>query len=165
VAFDAYLKFGSKEIQGESTAKGFDKSIEILSFSMGASNPVTIGSSSRGGGAGKASLSSFSFMKLCDAASPILFQECCKGTHFPKVEVVLRKAGGKPVDYLKYEFEKCYIDSVQWSGSSGGDDRPVESCSLTFGKMTVTYTPQDDKGNPVGEPQIGMYDVTTVDAS
>lgn len=165
MAFDAFLKFSGNEIKGESTRKDFEGAIEILSFSMGASNPVTIGSTSAGGGAGKASLSSFSFMKVCDAASPLMFQACCKGQHFPKVEVTLRKAGGTaPVDYLKYEFEKCYLDSINWSGSSGGDDRPVESASMTFGKVTVTYTPQDEKGNPVGKPQIGSWDVTTVDA-
>lgn len=163
MAFDAFLKFGSEEIKGESTREEFENTIEVLSFSMGASNPVTIGSAAAGGGAGKASLSSFNFMKHCDAASPLMFQACCKGQHFPKVKVTLRKAGGdKPVDYLVYEFEKCYIDSVQWSGSTGGDDRPIESCSMTFGKVTVTYTPQDEKGNPVGKPQIGSWDVTKV---
>lgn len=163
MAFDAFLTFGGKEIVGESTRKDFEDSIEILSFSMGASNPVTIGSSAKGGGAGKASLSPFSFMKHCDAASPLMFQASCRGLHFPKVKVTLRKAGGtSPVDYLVYEFEKCYLDSVSWSGASGGDDRPIESCSMTYGKVTVTYTPQDEKGNPVGKPQIGTWDVTTV---
>jgi type VI secretion system secreted protein Hcp len=165
VAFDAFLKFTGDEIKGESTRKDFEGAIEILSFSMGASNPVTIDSSSAGIGAGKANLSSFNFMKHCDAASPLMFQACCKGDHFPKVKVTLRKAGGTaPVDYLTYEFEKCFLESVQWSGSSGGDDRPIESSSMAYGKVTVTYTPQDEKGNPVGKPQIGTWDVTTVDA-
>ena len=163
MAFDAYLTFVNKEIKGETTSKDFKDGIEILSYSMGGSNPVSIGSFSAGAGAGKGSVGPFSFMKRFDAASALLFQGCLKGTHYPKVTVTLRKAGGeKPVDYLKYEFEKCFIDSVNWSGSSGGDDTPVESCSMTYGKVTVTYTPQDAQGNPVGKPIIGTYDVTTV---
>jgi type VI secretion system secreted protein Hcp len=161
VAFDAFLKLDT--IEGESTRKGFEKQMEILSFSFGAMNPVTIGSAAKGGGGGKASLSAFSVMKISDAASPQMFQACCKGQHFPKAKVTLRKAGGTAMDYLVYEFEKCYVDSIQWSGSSGGDDRPVESLSITFGKVTITYTPQDEKGNPAGKPIIGMWDVTTVE--
>lgn len=160
MAFDAFIKLD--EVDGESTRKGFEGQIEILSFSFGASNPVTIGSAAKGGGAGKASLSSFNFMKITDGASPQMFQGCCQGKHYPKAKVVLRKAGGAPMDYLIYEFEKCYVDSIQWSGSSGGDDRPIESVSITFGKVTITYTPQDEKGNPAGKPVIGTWDVTTV---
>ncbi len=160
MAFDAFIKLDG--VDGESTRKDFEKQIEILSFSWGASNPVTIGSAGPGGGAGKASLSSFNFMKISDAASPVMFQSCCAGKHFPTAKVSLRKAGGQAMDYLVYEFENCFIDSVQWSGSSGGDDRPIESVSVTFGKVTVTYTPQDAKGNPAGKPVIGNWDVTTV---
>lgn len=162
MAFDAFLKIDG--IDGESTRKDFEKQIEILSFSWGASNPATIGSAGAGGGAGKASLSSFNLMKISDAASPGIFQACCKGKHFDKAKVTLRKAGGEaPVDYLTYEFENVYIESVQWSGSSGGDDRPVESVSIAFGKVTITYTPQSDKG-ATASPVVASWDVQTVSA-
>ncbi|MEW5931177.1 MAG: type VI secretion system tube protein Hcp [Gemmatimonadota bacterium] len=159
MAFDAFLKI--EGIDGESTRKGFEKQIELISFSWGASNPTTIGSSGPGGGAGKASVSSFNCLKITDAASPPLFQACCSGKHFPKAKVTLRKAGGEsPVDYLMYEFENVYIESVQWSGASGGDDRPTESLSLAFGRVTVTYTPQADQG-ATGSPVVGSWSVQT----
>jgi type VI secretion system secreted protein Hcp len=162
MAFDAFLKI--EGIDGESTRKGFEKQIELISFSWGASNPTTIGSAGAGGGAGKASVSSFNCLKITDAASAPLFQACCAGKHFPKAKVTLRKAGGdSPVDYLVYEFEKVYIESVQWSGASGGDDRPTESVSLAFGKVTVTYTPQADQG-ATGSPVVASWDITTVSA-
>ena len=158
--FDAFLKL--EGINGESTRKGFEKQIELQSFSWGASNPSTIGSSGAGGGAGKATLSSFSCLKKTDAASPMLFQACCQGKHFPKATVTLHASGGdEAIDYLVYEFEKVYIDSVQWSGSTGGDDRPAESLSLSFGKVTVTYTPQSDTGAK-GSPVVGSWDVQKV---
>ncbi|HEX6750893.1 MAG TPA: type VI secretion system tube protein Hcp [Longimicrobium sp.] len=160
--FDAFLKIDG--IDGESTRSGFEKQIELLSFSLGAHNSTTVGSAGAGGGAGKASVSAFNCLKATDAASPQLFQACCSGKHIAKVVVTLRKAGGdSPVDYLKYEFEKVYIASVQWSGTSGGDNRPTESLGLAFGKVTVTYTPQSDTG-ATGSPVVASWDVQKVSA-
>ena len=159
MAYDAFIKFPG--VDGESSRKGFEKQIEVLSFSLGASNPTTIGAGG-GGGAGKVSISSFNFMKHSDVTSPLLFQKCCAGEHFDKVTVTLNKAGGKaPVKFLVYDFEKVFVESVQWSGSSGGDDTPVESVSLAFGKVTVTYTAQNPDGTP-GATKIGQWDLMTV---
>ncbi|MDQ2950469.1 MAG: type VI secretion system tube protein Hcp, partial [Acidobacteriota bacterium] len=106
----------------------------------------TMGSAQGGAGAGKVSLSSFNIMKKTDAASPALFLNCAKGKHFTKANVVLRKAGGEAVEYLKYNFEEVFVESIQWSGSSGGDDTPSESVSFAFGKIEIEYTPQKGKG-------------------
>ena len=101
-------------------------------------------------------------MKRSDAASPILFQACCKGDHFAKAAVTLNKAAGNTaLDFLKYEFEEVYVDSVQWSGSSGGDDTPTESLSFSFAKVSMTYTPQAKAGAKAG-PAVGAWDLTTV---
>jgi type VI secretion system secreted protein Hcp len=162
MAFDAFLKIDG--VAGEATRKGFEKQMEILSFSFGASNPSTIGAGGGGTGGGKVSVSSFNIMKRSDAASPLLFQACCQGDHYPKAVVTLNKAGGKAaVDFIKYEFEKVYVESVQWSGASGGDDTPTESVSFAFGKVSVTYTPQNPDGSK-GSPAVGAWDLTTVSA-
>jgi type VI secretion system secreted protein Hcp len=149
MAFDAYLMIDG--VTGESTSKGFEKQTEIFSFSLGVSNTATIGSGSGGAGSGRASFSSFNLMKKTDKASADLFSHCASGKHFGKAVVTLRKSGGdKPVNFLVYEFEDCAIESVQWSGSSGGDDTPTESVSIAFGKFTISYTPQDAKGGGGG---------------
>ena len=162
MAFDAFLKIDG--VNGESTRKGFEKQMEIHSFNWGASNPTTIGAGGGGGGGGKVAVSSFNIMKKSDAASPLLFQACCQGDHYAKATVTLNKAGGKaPVDFIKYEFEKVYVESVQWSGSTGGDDTPSESVSFAFGKVSFTYTPQNPDGSK-GSPAVGAWDLTTVSA-
>jgi type VI secretion system secreted protein Hcp len=144
MAFDTFIKIDN--VEGESTREGFEKWIEIYSFSWGASNPVTVGSTA-GMGAGKVSVSSFNIMKRTDKASPTLFQYCCTGKHFQKATVSMNKAGGdKAVSYLKYEFSEVFVESIQWSGSSGGDDTPTESVSLAFGGVKITYTPQKSDG-------------------
>lgn len=161
MAFDAYLKIEGPEVKGEATAKGFEHQMMIYSFSWGASNPVTFGQGT-GGGAGKVSVSSFNVMKKSDAASPILFQACCEGHHYTKATVTLRKAGGSQINYLIYEFDTVFVESIQWSGSSGGDDTPTESLSLAYAKVTINYQPQTDKGAAEGKPIRASWDVEKV---
>jgi type VI secretion system secreted protein Hcp len=150
MAYDAFmwLTGGDPEAKGETTDKTYKdkKAFEIYSFSWGASNPTTIGSASGGAGAGKVSISSFNVMKKTDTASAALFTNCCKGAHFTAANVVLRKAGGTALEYLKYDFEEVFVESIQWSGSSGGDDTPSESVSFAFAKVSITYEPQTGKG-------------------
>ena len=159
MAFDAFLKV--EGIAGESSRKGFEKQLEIQSFSLGATNPTTIGTGG-GGGSGKVAVSSFHCTKRSDAASPVLFQACCNGSHYPKASVTLHKAGGKEaVDFIKYEFEEVFVESIQWGGSSGGDDVPTEQVSFAFGKVTVTYTPQTATGAK-GSAVVGSWDLRKV---
>jgi type VI secretion system secreted protein Hcp len=147
MAFDTFIDIAT--VEGESTAAGFEKKIEIYSFSWGASNPVTIGSGSGGMSGGKVSISSFNIMKKTDKASSTLFQACAAGQHFPTALVTMRKAtgtSGEQKAFLVYKFTEVMVESIQWSGSSGGDDTPTESLSLAFGKVEITYSKQDDKG-------------------
>jgi len=146
MAFDTYLKID--EVEGEVTTKGMEKQIEIYSFSWGASNPTTVGPGSDGLSAGRCSISSFNIMKKTEKSSATLFQACCNGTHFGTATVTMRKAGGKDGQkpFLEYVFTDVMVESIQWSGSTGGDDTPTESVSLAFAKCKITYSMQDDKG-------------------
>jgi type VI secretion system secreted protein Hcp len=146
MAFDTYITI--KDIEGEVVAAGVEKSIEVYSFSWGVSAQVTPGST--GGAAlsaGKAQMSSFNIMKKVDKASAKLFQSVADGKQIPEATVVMRKAiNGKQEIFLKYVFSGLMVESVQWSGSSGGDDTPTESVSLAFAKCSIEYTMYDGKG-------------------
>ena len=153
MAFDTFMYFekasaGGVKIEGETQDDKYasKKAFEVYSFSWGASNPVTIGSRASGTGGGKVSLSSFNVMKKSDAASPALFRVCASGDHFDSAKVTLRKAGGTQVEYLKYEFHEVFVESIQWSGSSGGDDTPTESVSFAFGAVHIDYYQQKKDG-------------------
>lgn len=164
MSFDAYLDI--PEVPGESTAKSFEKKIEIYSFSWGASNPVNIGPGTGGAATGRVSISSFNVMKKTDVASPVLFKACCTGDHYPKMTVSLRKqtgTGGQDA-FIIYGFEEVYVESVQWSGSTGGDDVPTESVSFAFGKVTVEYKTQGKDGKLVAGTPV-VWDITKVDAN
>jgi len=158
MAFDAFFKLDT--ITGESTDSKFPGTMEIFNFSLGASNPVTLGSAAGGAGGGKASFQSFSFSKKTDSSSPQLFQACVTGAHLATGTVSLRKAGGTALVYLTYGIKIAFVESVSWSGSTGGDDSPMEHVSVSFGVLTVDYQPQDKTGAPKGGAVHGGWDVT-----
>lgn len=157
MAYDCYIKLG--DIKGESMDSKHKDEIQVYSFSWGAAQEVSFGEGT-GGGSSKVEISHFNFMKKSDKASPVLFQKCCSGEHIKDALVTLRKAGTSPVEYLKYKFSDVMIASVQWSGSSGGDDTPTESVSLAFGKCEVDYQPQGTTGKPEGGPIHGGWNLT-----
>lgn len=172
MAFDTYLFLD--KIEGEATATITDKPqglagppSEIFSFSWGASNPTTVGSHGGGLTAGKVSVSSFNIMKKSDKSSPTLFQNCCTGEHIAKGSVIMRKASGtagKQATFIQYDFEDLLVESIQWSGSSGGDDTPTESVSLAFAKVSITYFKQDTKTGQVSKDGVAAWDLTKVSA-
>ena len=48
--------------------------------------------------------------------------------------------------FLKYTFTDVMVESVQWSGSTGGDDTPTESVSLAFAKVAIEYSEAGRRG-------------------
>ena len=161
MAFDSFIKITG--VDGESVRQGHEKEIEIYSFSWGASNPTNVGHGT-GLTAGKVSISSFNIMKKTDKASPSLFQACCVGKTYTDAVVVLQKASGTaatPIKFLTYTFKDVMIESIQWSGSSGGDDTPTESLSIAFASVQIDYTPQGMEGDASGNASAS-WDITKV---
>ena len=161
MAYDAFMQL--QDIPGESTAQGFEKTIEILSFSWSASAPVTVGAGTGGISASRVSISSFHVTKRMDIASTKLFQACCLGTHIDTLKVSLRKQTGQggQQPYLIYEFSEVLVESIHTGGNMGGDDRPVEQISFVFGKMQEEYRSQDARGKLVAGTPV-QWDLTTV---
>jgi type VI secretion system secreted protein Hcp len=142
MAVDMFMKIAG--VDGESKDKVHTKEIDVLAWSWGMSNS---GSAHVGGGAGmgKVNIQDLSFTKYTDSSSPVLALACCNGTHYQDATLVVRKAGGTPVEYIKIKLEEVLISAVT-TGGSGSEDRLVENVTLNFGKVSLDYTPQDDKG-------------------
>lgn len=158
MAYDAFLKLDG--IKGESQKTGHDADIDIMSFSWGASNSSSVGTGT-GVSVGKVSASDFSIMKSTDISSPVLFTRCCDGTVIPEGTVTLqRQVNAVTTPYLVYKFTNVYVTSIQWSGSGGAGDAPMESVSFTFEKAEVDYTPLNDDGSP-GDVIHGGWDIGT----
>jgi type VI secretion system secreted protein Hcp len=142
---DYFLKIDG--IDGESTDKDHKDEIDVESWSWGAQS----GTASRGGGAGKVSVQDFSFVHKVDKASPELFLKTANGEHIKDALLTVRKAGDKPIEYLKYKFSDILVSSVRPGGSSG-DQIPLEQVSFNFRMIEVEYQPHDENGNPTGSP-------------
>jgi type VI secretion system secreted protein Hcp len=159
MAFDAYVKIDGCE--GESTSKGMEKQIEIISFSWGATNSVTVGSGAGGISGGKVNMEAFTITKKVDKSSPNLFLAACDGTHYKTITITFRKATGsggqKPFDIVK--LSDCMVESYHMAGSSGGDDTPTETVSFAFGKVETEYYAQKADGSTSKAANTG-WDVT-----
>ena len=105
-------------IPGDSTEEGHKDWIEVLSYSLGVTNPAAPG----GGSSGHASFSDVSFSKLVDSSSPKLFDATASGQHIADAVLDLVKSGGKGNQtFLKYTFSDVLVTSYTVSG--GGDVR------------------------------------------
>ena len=146
MAVDMFIKIGA--VDGESSDAKHKKDIDVLAWSWGASQSGTthVGT---GGGAGKVSVQDLSFTKYVDASSHALLLACCKGTHYDKAVLVVRKAGDDPLEYIKVTMEDLIVTSIS-TGGSGGEDRLTENVTLNFAKVKFEYDPQTKKGGGEG---------------
>jgi type VI secretion system secreted protein Hcp len=146
MAVDMFIKIG--DIKGESVDGAHKGEIDVLAWSWGVSNS---GSAHVGGGAGagKCNVQDLSFTKYIDKSSPTLLLTSCNGKHFPEATLTVRKAGEKPLEYLKIKLTDILVTSVS-TGGSGGEDRLTENVTLNFAKVQVDYQPQSKTGGPEG---------------
>ena len=137
-------------IKGESADHKHGGEIHIESFSWGVSQTGTHGTAG-GGGAGKVSVHDISCTKVVDKSSPALLLHCCNGKHIPNGLITVRKAGEKPVEYLKIKLSDILISGLQLAGH--GAVTLTENVTLNFAKFHVEYTEQkaDGTGAPGGE--------------
>lgn len=142
---DLYLKIDT--IEGESESVGFEKQLQIESWSFGANNSgsASIGT---GLGTGKVSMQDFHFVIQNGKASVQLFLATCKGNHIPQAILSCRKTGGDgtPYTYYKVTFGDLVISSFQTGGSNGSNTLPMESVSFNFTKITHEYFQQKADG-------------------
>lgn len=145
-AADIFLRL--EGIPGESADAKHKDEIEILSYSMGASQ--TSPSAGSRLAASRPCVKDISFAKTLDKSSPLLFASAVSGMHIPQATLTLRKAGGTQAEYLVMQFNDVLISSYQ-SGGSQGDSVPTDSFSLNFSKVTFSYSPQKADGS-LGSP-------------
>jgi len=140
-AVDMFLKI--EGVEGESKDKAHGKEIDILSLNWS----TAMQSSRAGGGTGKASVEELSVTKYIDKATPKLFESLVTGKHIAEAKIVVRSAGGNPVEYLKYTLKDIMVSSYSTGGSSE-EDRPTENVSFSYGKVEVEYTELNPDGTP-----------------
>lgn|SRR5689334_8021353 len=146
---------GGVKVNGESSLKGFEKFIEIMSYSHGVSNPVQSTTSNTGRTTGRPNLQEMTVSKTLDATTPLLNYYCTLAKNLGTTRVHLVRqdatADGKDanaIDYMVYEMTDTIISSVSVGGGGG---IPMETLSLNFSKITWTYKRQKPETGVPGQ--------------
>ena len=151
MAVDFFLKLDGADYKGESQDHKHKEEIQLESWSWGASQQGT-SSAGGGGGAGKVSMQDVHFTMMMNKASPMLMLACATGKHIPTGILTCRKAGDKPLEYLKIKLTDILVSSYQTGGSAHGGDLPVEQIAINFAKIELEYVPQRKDGT--GDPSV-----------
>jgi len=108
---------------------GGGTAVPIYAFSFGAQNVISdIGGS--GGGAGKASISDISLLKLSDSQSTSLLRDTLTGQHLPAVQIDLFQNGGTIGS--SFALGTVVVTSFQTTSAQ------TESITLHFDRLTFT---------------------------
>lgn len=145
------LKFAT-EIKGDSAVKDHDKWITCNSLQLGVGRAISVSGGGKDRDTSTPSFSEVTITKSTDVASADLFFQAICGKSLGKAEIHFVQTGGSEGGqvYLKYELEEAIISS--YSVSSGGE-RPSESISLNFTKITKQYDAFDGKTKVTGTPK------------
>jgi type VI secretion system secreted protein Hcp len=155
MAVDMFLKLDN--ITGESQDAAHPNAIELLAWSWGMTQSGTMHMGT-GGGSGKVNVQDISITKYIDSATHALMDACCNGKHFDQATIIVRKAGEKPLEYLKITLKQVLVSSVS-TGGSGGEERLTENISLNFAQFKTEYFPQNAKGASAGGPKTAEYNI------
>lgn len=132
------LKFAT-QIKGDSIVDGHTDWITIDSLQFGVGRAITVSGGGKDRDTSNPSFSEITLTKSTDIASADLFLQAVCGKSLGKAELHWVQTGGsdkKQQVYLKIELEEAIVSS--YSISSGGD-RPTESLSLNFTKISYQY--------------------------
>jgi type VI secretion system secreted protein Hcp len=154
MAQDIFLKIDG--ITGESQDSKHKDEIEVLSWHWEIEQDSTMHSGS-GGGAGKATVKDLVFVHNIDRASPNLMKYSLTGQHIDQAVLVMRKAGGNPLEYLTITMSDVLITGVQPTGNNSDTSSP-EQVTMSFAKVQQEYTVQNAQGGS-GGTVTASYDI------
>ncbi len=145
----AYIKF--EGVDGEAQDKDHKGWSDLGSFQQGITQP---GRSATGPTRrrGDVVMDDVVCTKELDKASPKLAESICKGKVFPKVEIdcTASTTDAGRVTYYRYELKNAMVTSYDISGSGQAEEVPMETFSLNFEEIKVTYTECDAAGKSKG---------------
>lgn len=135
-------------IKGESVDSQRPGTIEIESFSWGATSTAGSG----GGGTGKVSFSDIHFTAKLSKATPQLLLACASTNPIPNVKLYVRRSDAVPAEYYTIALGGVLVSSLKQAGtstsstgSSPNPPPPRDDFSLNFDRITVAYTGTDGR--------------------
>ncbi|HET7321985.1 MAG TPA: type VI secretion system tube protein Hcp [Longimicrobiaceae bacterium] len=147
------------DMEGTSQLSGYEKKIELLSYSHGVAMQVTGDVSNTERTSGRPMHQDFHLTKYVDKTTPLLNQHCCEGKAFATAKITIgRNDAGTVIPLIIYSLTNVVVSSVSVGG--GGGDKPVESFSLNYASIKWDFSTQKEAGGKEGTVQ-GKWDLTT----
>ena len=141
-AFDYFLKIDG--IPGESTDAKHKDEIEVLSWSWGETQEIAP-SPGGGGGTGKVAMTDLHVSANISKASPQLLLACASGKHIKSAVLAGRRGGKAQAEFLTFSLSDVLVSAYQTGGATA--EAPLDSISLNFSKIEMTYREQTAKGS------------------
>jgi type VI secretion system secreted protein Hcp len=161
-----YMKVtGHSELEGHVTGKGLEKTTQLLSadFTLSRNINTRPGSVDNREGA-RPSIGDFQITKNVDQISPYLMRDATTGTSIPVIEIKFVNTGSDLNVYHVIRLENVLISSygihAEGNTAAGANEKPSETLTLDFTKITVTNTPFG-KDHKAGSPITAGYDLET----
>lgn len=127
---DVIIMDMGNDIRGESSSPGFEKKIELLSFSHDYASDRT---------SGRLDSKDMTVSKYLDTVTPVLHRAAMEATVFPRVDIIIgRNDAGRVSVVLRYTLKNVVISAVSIGGSAG--DIPVETVTLNYNSISWDYS-------------------------
>ncbi len=152
MASQSFLKV--EGIQGESKDHAHEGAIEVVDWGWAATLTGSMHEPRRGG-AEKPEFQDLWVTKAVDLATPQLWSHLATGRQIQSAELIMRRMGGDPVEFLKLRLELIIVSDIVTTGTSE-EDHAAEEVSLNFARWKITYTPQEADGTPGPENSFGF---------
>jgi len=168
---DIFLKLDG--IAGESTVKGHEKEIVVLSYEHAVEVPVIHSAGGGGAIAGRAKFSGVQFRKDVDAASIPMLLACASGLHINKARFTFRRSVAG-FEFYKVTLEDVLLTHIAQRAGTGtqyplsfdalnagaSSDGFLEEATLNFSRIKWEFRAQNPDGSASGTT-TGGWDVTT----
>lgn len=155
-----YMVLGITDISGESTLKGYEDWIEVLSYSWNISNPVQSSPSNTGRTTGRPNFGELVVTKKLDLSSSELNAKCASAGNLGLITLNLLRqdeAATVKLEYMVYELADALVSSVSIGGSG---DIPIETVTFNYSKINWNYKAQKTAMTEQGQKVKG-WDLTT----
>ena len=154
-----FLNFNGKKPKGNVTAKGYEDWIKIDDFQFAVSRGISMESGNTSNReVTYPDITELTISKIMDGASTGLFKEALTGSIGRKVLIDIVKTGADKIEkFVSYELEDCLLSNYDMDAYSSAP--PLENISISFAKITMTYT-AGDRSNQGATPERVGYDLT-----
>jgi type VI secretion system secreted protein Hcp len=141
-------------IPGESTAKDFERQIEVQRWSWSQEFPPAMRAESEEQRPAL-TVGPLRVAKSVDKATPKLMVACSSRQIFPRAVLTCRSTGEREVDLLRMTLSDLQISSYGASGMGGTEERPAEEIGITFGRIEFETTELRADGTAAGVIRSG----------